>query len=46
MKYKIVLFSSFGEDKEIFYNNYLYAKIKMLWLNFIGKRAIWMEKVK
>lgn len=46
MKYKIVLFNSFGEDKEIFYNTWLYAKAKMIWLTFIGKRAIWMEKVK
>jgi len=46
MKYKIVLFNSFGDDKVIFSSNWLKCKIIIFWLNITGKRAVWMEERK
>ena len=44
MKYKIVLFNSFGSNKLIFSNSWLYCKVKIFLLNLCGKKAVWLEE--
>ena len=43
-RYRIVLFNSFGEDKLLFYDSWLLARLKMIWLNITKHNAIWLEK--
>jgi len=44
MRYRVILLNSWGSDSVEHYNSWIKAKLRMVWLNITGRRAIWMEK--